>query len=352
VDPTGLAASEILTIGQVLERAPASVPREVYDYASGGAGNETTMRRNREVLDLVRFRPRLLVDVEHRSTATSFLGVELAFPFLFAPVGSIAIFEPGGAATVAAVAHAKGISSFVPTIAQPSLEEVVAASPGPLFFQLYVRGDREWLAELVGRVEAAGYRGIALTVDHDVDARRERDIVNRFSRTRLHGTSPNVPAAEDGWRHAARFDWEDFAWLRERVSLPLMLKGVSTGEDARRSIDAGADAVYVSNHGGRALDHLPASMEILADVAPAVDGRVPILVDGGVQSGADIVKALCLGATAVLAGKLQCWALAVGGRAGLERVTDLLALETSIAIGLLGVQDVSELGPDRIDWPG
>jgi isopentenyl diphosphate isomerase/L-lactate dehydrogenase-like FMN-dependent dehydrogenase len=343
--------SELLTIGQLHDRAVSLLPPEVYDYASGGAGTETTMRNNRAVLDRIRFRPRLMVDVEHRSTATSFLGVDLALPLMFAPVGSIAIFDPGGAATVAQVAQAKGISSFVPTIARPSLEEVASEAPGPLFFQLYVRGGRGWLDELVGRVEEAGYRGIAVTVDHDVDARRERDLVNRFSRTSLHGSSPNVPAAEDGWAHAARFGWDDFAWLRGRTTLPLMLKGISTADDALRSVDAGADAVYVSNHGGRALDHLPSSAELLAEVAPAVGGRVPVLADGGIQHGADIVKALCLGATAVLVGKLQCWALGAGGRAGLERAVDLLAAEMSVAMGLLGVDAVAGLGPDRIDWP-
>lgn len=341
-------ADELLTVDDIYELAREHFPREVFDYASGGAGTETTMRRNREALDAIEFRPTLLQNVEHRSTSTSFLGVQLSVPLMFAPVGSIAIFDEGGATTVAAAARERGIASFVPTIARPSLEDVARDAGTSVFFQLYVRGDRDWLDDLVGRVESAGYAGIAVTVDHDIDARRERDIRNRFSRTSLHGTSPNLGAGSEQWVHAARFSWQDFDWLRRRTSLPLMLKGVTTGADAVRSLDHGADAVYVSNHGGRALDHLPPAVEVLDEVCRAVQKRAPILVDGGILHGSDIAKALALGADAVLVGKLQCWALGLAGQAGLERVVDLLTLELKIAMGLLGVRDVSELGREHL----
>lgn len=343
---------DLLTIGQIHDEARRLLPREVYDYASGGAGDEATLRRNREVLQRIWLRSRLLRDVAACSTATTVLDVPLSLPVLFAPVGSIAIFDEGGAATVAAAAHAAGTASFVPTVARPSLEEVAARSGGPLFFQLYVRGDRSWTADLVARVEAAGYRGICVTADLDVDARRERDILNHFSRTALHGRSPNLGAPAEDWSHARTWGWADFDWLRSQTRLPLMLKGVMTPEDALTSLDHGADAVYVSNHGGRALDYLPSTMEVLAPISDAVARRAPILVDGGFQHGSDVVKALSLGATAVLIGKLQCWALAAAGRAGLERALELLRQEMLVAMGLLGVTAVDGLTPECLAWGG
>jgi isopentenyl diphosphate isomerase/L-lactate dehydrogenase-like FMN-dependent dehydrogenase len=344
--------ADLLTIDEFYEAAQRNVSTEAFDYASGGAGTENTMRRNREALQNLYFRPKLMRDVSERSTVTEFLGVPLSVPLLFAPVGSIAIFERGGASAVAGAAHTTGIASFVPTIARPSLEEVARDTDGPLFFQLYVRGNRGWLDSLVGRVEDAGYRGICVTVDHDVDARRERDIRNRFSRTALHGSSPNLSGASEQWHHAAVWGWSDFDWLRKRTALPLMLKGVTTAQDARQSVERGADAVYVSNHGGRALDHLPATIEVLEGIAQEVGGQAPLLVDGGIMHGSDIVKAIALGATAVAIGKLQCWALAAAGRPGLERVVGLLREEMSIAMGLLGITDVSGISRSTVSWAG
>jgi isopentenyl diphosphate isomerase/L-lactate dehydrogenase-like FMN-dependent dehydrogenase len=345
-------ARDLLTVDAVHAEARRRLPREVYDYASGGAGEERTLRRNREILERIFLRPRLMRDVDERSTATSFLGVPLSLPVLFAPVGSIAIFDDGGAATVARAAHAAGTASFVPTIARPSLEDVAARSDGPLFFQSYVRGDERWVDDLVARVEEAGYRGIAVTVDLDVDARRERDILNRFSRTALHGVSPNLGAPVEDWGHAGRWTWSDFDRLRRRTSLPLMLKGVMTPEDAKRSLEHGADAVYVSNHGGRALDYLPSTLEVLGAIREAVGERVEIVTDGGMLHGADVVKALALGANAVLIGKLQVWALAAAGQTGLERVLEILRQEMSIAMGLLGVTEVAALDRSCLAWDG
>lgn len=338
---------EFLTIPEIIEAAQAKLPQALWDYASGGAETEATLRRNASAMERWVFRPKVLVDVRQRDLSTSFLGHRLSMPVMLAPIGSIGLFHPEGALAVARVTERTGTISFVSTMASPSLETVATGAKGPLVFQLYVRGDHDWVAALVRRVEHSGYAALCLTVDTAVYGRRERDLRHRFE-PRGAIERPNVVGAMNEERYESSWTWEDFAWLRGITRLPLILKGVLTPEDAVRALDRGADAVYVSNHGGRQLDHAPATIDVLGEIVEAVGGKAEILVDGGFVRGTDVIKALALGARAVLVGKLQCWGLAADGEAGLERALELLQQEMSTTLALLGVTKISDLGPECV----
>lgn len=345
--------SNLMTIGEIERVAAEKLTKDLYDYCAGGAGTEATVRRNREAYERLWFSPRIALNIEERSTATTFLGVPLAVPVMTAPVGSVALFDPDGALACARATHARGTAPMIGILSKPSLEEIAKQTNGPLFFQLYVRGDRDWVSDIVGRVEDSGYKGLCITLDSDVEPRRERMIVNRFSRREAHGPSPNVGSAPDARSHALRWDWKDLEWLRERTELPLIMKGIMNPEDAQRAVDLGAEAIYVSNHGGRGLDYAPSSLEMLEPIVDVVHGRAEVVLDGGVRHGSDVVKAIALGAKAVLIGRLHCWAIAAGGQAGLERCLELLQEEMSIAMGLLGVTDVSSINKGllrRLQW--
>ncbi|MBM2810597.1 MAG: hypothetical protein HW416_1356 [Chloroflexi bacterium] len=336
------------TIPEIVTAAHAKLPRNLWDFSCGGAETETTLRRNRSAFDYLAFRPRVLRGKTVRDTSTTFLGHKLALPVLPAPVGSIIRFDPDGALACARAAQHVGTGSFVGTLASPSLEEVAAGASAPLFFQLYVRGDHDWVRALVQRAEKAGYLGIALTVDSGAYGRRERDIHNRFLARSGH-RQPNLGEG-DGARSdfQAGLTWDDLDWLRDTTALPLMVKGVLCGEDASLAVQHGVDVVYVSNHGGRQLDHAPATIEVLPEIVAAVHGRAEVLVDSGFMRGTDVVKALALGARAVCIGKLMTWALAAGGEAGLQCALELLQEEMSITMANIGVHTIAELGPEYV----
>ena len=338
---------EFLTIPEIIEAAQAKLPQALWDYASGGAETEATLRRNRSAMERWVFRPKVLVDVRQRDLSTTFLGHRLSLPVMLAPIGSLAFFHQEGALAVARVAARMGTIPFVSTMASPGLEEVASGAKGPLVFQLYVRGDRDWVAGVVRRAERAGYAALCLTVDSAVYGRRERDLRNRFF-PRQALERPNVGAAMMEEEYQAGWSWEDLAWLRESTRLPLILKGLLTPEDAVRAVEHGVDVVYVSNHGGRQLDHAPASIEVLGEIARAVVSRAELLVDSGFVRGTDVVKGLALGARAVLVGKLQAWGLAADGEAGLQRALELLQDEISTTLALLGVRKISDLGPECV----
>ncbi len=340
-----------MTIPEIIEAAQAKLPQVLWDYASGGAETEATLRRNRSAMERWVFRPKVLVDVRHRDLSTTFLGHRLSLPVMLAPIGSIEFFHPDGALAVTRVVGRVGSIAFVSTMARPDLEAVAAGAEGPLVFQLYVRGDRDWVAAIVRRVEDAGYVGLCATVDSAVYGRRERDLHHRFSpRERLE--RPNVGAALMDEEYQSGWTWQDLAWLRGTTRLPLILKGVLTPEDAVRAVEHGVDVVYVSNHGGRQLDHAPATIEVLGEIAQAVAGRAELLVDSGFIRGTDVLKGLALGARAVLVGKLQAWGLAADGEAGLERALALLREEISTTLALIGVPKVSDLGPESVACAG
>jgi len=339
---------EWLTIPEIVQAARAKLPANVWHYSCGGAESETTLRRNRSAFEYLALRPRVLQGVGKPDTSTTFLGQQLSLPVMLAPVGSPSHFHPDGALACAQAAERAGTGTFVGTLSTPSMEEVRSGAEGPLFFQLYVRGDRDWIEGIVDRVERAGYEGICLTADSAAYGRRERDLHNRYF-PREGGTRPNlgpsISSGVDRGGYQAELTWDDVSWLREKTRLPLMVKGLLSPEDAEAAVDRGVDVVYVSNQCGRQLDHGPATIEVLPEMAKAVGHRARIVVDSGFMRGTDVIKALALGADAVCIGKLMTWGLGAGGIAGLERVLELLKTEMSVAMTNLGAKSIAEIGP-------
>ena len=329
-----VAMSSFATAGEVTDAARAALPPEIWEYVSGGAGTEATLRANRAALDALRMRPRVGRDVSRCRAGTTFLGLPLALPVLLAPIGTIGLFDAGGAATCARAAERAGTASFVSILSVPVLEEVAAAAEAPLIFQHYTRGDRDWTLELFRRVEAAGYAAICITLDSAVDGIRERELRLRFDRGAAQ-ERPNLVGSDRRDLQAA-LSWSEIAWLAEQTTLPLVLKGITHADDALLAVEAGAAAVIVSNHGGRQLDHLPGAIEVLPPVVEAVGDRVEVLMDGGVRRGTDVLIALALGARAVLAGRPILWGLACGGEAGVLRVLEILKAEIELGLTLLG----------------
>ena len=253
---------------------------------------------------------------------------------LLAPIGTIGLFDAGGAATCARAAARAGTAAFISILSTPSLEEV-AATGAPLIYQHYTRGSRAWTLDLFRRAEGAGYRAICVTVDSPVDGLRERELRHRFDR----GKAQAQPNLGDGARRElqAELTWSEIAWLAEQTELPLVLKGVTHPEDAVLALEAGVAALVVSNHGGRQLDAQLGAVEVLPDVVEAVGGRVEVLVDGGFERGGDVVKALALGARAVLIGRAMCLSLAAGGEDTLVETLERLRVEVKRTLALLGV---------------
>jgi isopentenyl diphosphate isomerase/L-lactate dehydrogenase-like FMN-dependent dehydrogenase len=343
--PEPVRSAEWETIPEIVQTAFERLPPQVWDYSCGGAESEVTLRRNRSAYEYLAFRPRVLRDVRRRDTTTTFLGTELSMPVMLAPVGSIALFDPDGALACARAAKGAGTAAFVGTVSSPSLETVSAGCDAPLFFQLYLTDVRERTEELVRRAEGAGYKGICLTVDSAVYGRRERDIHNRFRPRERE--KPNVAgmSTKDADLLRAGASWEDLEWLCEVTSLPVMVKGIMNPDDAALAVEHGASAVYVSNHGGRQLDHNAATLEVLPEIVAAVAGRVEVVADGGVMRGTDVLKMLALGARAVLIGRLMAWGLAAGGEAGLARALEILREEILVNMANVGVSSVQELTP-------
>jgi glycolate oxidase len=330
------AAANLVSLQEIALTARRNLPQALWDHLSGGSDSETTLARNRQGLDCLALRQRVLVDVRNIDISTTLLGQKIASPVFLAPVGGFVGFvHPEGACNVARAAIARGTTAFISTAAKPSLEAAAAAVKEPLIFQLYVRADRKWVEDILDRAKASGYRALCVCVDRNYYGRRERDIISRASVREGFG-DPSYQMA---------LSWKDLVWMKARMKLPLIVKGVATAEDARLSVEHGADVVYVSNHGGRQLDHGQGTIEVLPEVVEAVGGRAEVLFDGGVLRGTDVVKALCLGARAVGVGKLLGWGLAAGGEAGLVRMLELLDLEIRTALGLMGVTSLEQLSP-------
>ncbi len=331
------SAPDFVSLQEIVVAARRRLPQHLWDHLSGGSDSETTLLRNRQALDSLALRQRVLVDVRNIDLTTTLLGQPLSLPVFLAPVGGFVGFvnPDAGAIPIARAAVAHGTAAFISTAAKPGFEAAAAAVSEPLIFQLYVRSDRKWVEDILDRVKAAGYRALCVCVDRNYYGRRERDIISRAHVREGFGD----PSFQMGLK------WEDLAWMKQRIELPLIVKGIATAEDARLSIEHGADVVYVSNHGGRQLDHAQGTIEVLPEVVEAVDGRAEILWDGGVQRGTDVIKALCLGARAVGVGKLLGWALAAGGEAGLKRMLELMEVEIRTAMGLMGVTSLAQLNP-------
>lgn len=325
-----------LNLHEFIPAARARLSDNIWDYLVGGTETETTVRRNRQALDSLAFRPRVLRDVSLIDCTGSFLGAPMRLPVILAPVGSLEAFDPGGAATVAEAAARFGVPLMVSSVTQPGLEATAKASGGGRrIFQLYVRGDDSFIDDHVHRAVDAGYEAFCITVDTAVYSRRERDIHKRFIKPWRQSAT--------GMMMQAALSWENVRRFKQKHRIPLILKGIATAEDATLAVEHGVDVIHVSNHGGRQLDHGRGAMEVLPEVLDAVRGRAQVIVDGGFSRGTDVLKAMAMGADAVVLGRLYLYGLAAAGAEGVERVLEILEMEIAESLGLLGADRVGAL---------
>ncbi|HUI14928.1 MAG TPA: alpha-hydroxy acid oxidase [Xanthobacteraceae bacterium] len=335
------AAPEFLNLHEVVAKARQNLNQNHWDYIVGGVETETTLRRNRMALDSIALRPRVLRDVSKVDASVEVLGRNLRLPIVLCPVGSLESFHPGGAEPVVKGAAQFGVAHMLSSVCDPGLEEVAKAAPdGFRMFQLYVRGDAAWVDDFVARAIANNYAAFCLTVDTAHYSRRERDIAKR------HVTGGRRRAT--GREFQAALDWKTVERIKSKFKIPLAIKGIATAEDAKLALDHGVEIVYVSNHGGRQLDHGRGSTDVLPEIVEAVAGRALIVVDGGYYRGTDIVKALALGANLVGLGRMQCYALAAAGQAGIVRMLELMEDEVTRALGLLGATSFAKLDPSYL----
>jgi isopentenyl diphosphate isomerase/L-lactate dehydrogenase-like FMN-dependent dehydrogenase len=383
-----VASPRVVSIEDFVPLARRRLPKSVFDYLDGGAEGETTLRENCRAFQDLTFRPRHAVSVPACNLRTRVLGFDLALPFLLAPVGYSRLMDPGGEVAAASAAGAAGTAYILSTISGHRLEDVKAASSGHVFYQLYLMGGRGAAEAAIERAKAAGFSALVVTIDTAVSGIRERDFRNGMKelisggllekmpflpqilsrpgwvlRFLLDGGLPRLPnVVAPGEGPMALIDvsaalarstvtWEDMRWIRDIWNGRLVIKGVLTGEDAKHAIDEGADAVVVSNHGGRQLDCVPASIRALPEVVAAVNGKVEVLMDGGIRRGTDIVKALCLGARAVLCGRAYAYGLAAAGEAGVARAIEILRADLDRTLKLLGCASVADLDRSFLNVP-
>ncbi len=328
--------TEFLNLHEIVAKARANLDQNNWDYIVGGTETESTLRRNRMALDSMAFRPRVLRDVSKIDPSVTQFGRKLRLPVFLAPVGSLESFHAEGAASVVRAAKEFGVAHMLSSVCEPGLEGVAKAAPeATRFFQLYVRGDEAWVDDYVARAVDNGYLGFFLTVDTAIYSRRERDIAKRFvtaGRRRAAGRS-----------YQAALDWQTVKRIKSKFKIPLGIKGIATAEDAKLAVEHGVDWIYVSNHGGRQLDHGRGSFDVLPEVVDAVKGRAKVMIDGAFNRGSDVVKAIASGADLVGLGRMQCYGLAAGGQGGVLRMLEILEDETHRVLGLLGVNKFSEL---------
>jgi isopentenyl diphosphate isomerase/L-lactate dehydrogenase-like FMN-dependent dehydrogenase len=390
--PRSLAPPHVVNIDDLRTLAQRRLPRAVFDYLDGGAESETSLRENRRAFESVIFRPRNAIAVPQCDLRVKVLGAELSFPAILAPIGYSRLMHPDGECAASTGAGEAGTAFILSTISGHKLEDVRAKSKGPLWYQLYLLGGRAAAEAALQRAWAAGFSALFVTIDTGTSGMRERDVRNGtgqlmggnwfgmiphlgqfFSRPSwvaaylldggLHklpnvvipGTGPMALIDVAKALAESVVTWEDFRWLRQVWPGPIIAKGVLTGEDARRAIDAGAAGVVVSNHGGRQLDGVSATLRVLPEIVRAVSGQIEVLMDGGIRRGGDIVKALCLGAQAVLVGRAYAYGLAAAGTAGVNRAVSILHTDLERTMKLLGCASLSELNESYIglprDWP-
>lgn len=349
-----------VSVDEYEERARDLLPQVVYDYYAGGAGEEWTLRENRAAFDRWVIRPRVMIDASLRELSTTVLGRRVSFPILLAPTALQRMAHPDGEVATARAAARAGTVMTLSSLASAAIEEVAEGAPDAArWFQLYSYRDRELTADLVKRAETAGYDAIVLTVDTPLLGLRDRDARNRFALppgvelANLARLPERVLPRVDGSglfafvmeQQNPAVTWEDVAWLRTVAPLPLVLKGILTAEDAVLAVEAGVDGIVVSNHGGRQLDGVSPSIEALPEVVDAVGGRIEVLMDGGIRRGSHVLKALALGARAVLVGRPALWGLAVGGEEGVYQVLELLRAELEVGLAIAGCPRVADLHP-------
>jgi isopentenyl diphosphate isomerase/L-lactate dehydrogenase-like FMN-dependent dehydrogenase len=332
----GASAEEFQNLHEFVRKARINLNQNDWDYIVGGTETETTLRRNRMALDEIAFRPRVLRDVSRVDTSVEAFGRKLRLPVLLAPVGALETFDPGSAATVARGAGRFGAAHMLSSVSEPGLEKVANAAPDAMrMYQLYVRGDDGFVEDHVSRAIDNGYAAFCLTVDTAHYSRRERDIAKRYVRSSRLRVS--------GGEFQMGLEWRTVKLIKDKYRIPLIIKGIATAEDAVIALDHGVEWIYVSNHGGRQLDHGRGAMQMLPEIVAAVAGRAGIMVDGSFCRGTDIVKAIAAGADLVGIGRLQCWALAAAGEEGIVRMLELLEDEVIRCLGLLGVQNFAGL---------
>jgi glycolate oxidase len=328
--------NEYVALHEVVKAAKVRLNANIWDYLIGGTETETTLRRNRMELDSIAFKPRVLRDVSAIDPSSEIFGRKLRIPVLLAPVGSLESFEPGGGITVARGAGAANVGMLISSVTTLRLEDIVKGGNGPKIYQLYVRGDDNWVEERVRQAMGAGYDAFCITVDTQVYSRRERDIAKRFAKP--------WRTAATGQDHQAAFSWANFRRVKAKFpDVKFILKGLGCAEDAELALKEGVWAVYCSNHGGRQLDHGRGSAGVLPEIVGVAKGKAKVIVDGSFSRGSDIVKAICLGADWVGLGRLYCYGLAANGAAGIERVVELLEEEMKEVMGLLGVSSLKQL---------
>ncbi|MCK9540838.1 MAG: alpha-hydroxy-acid oxidizing protein [Novosphingobium sp.] len=330
------------------------LPEGVWAYLNGGAGDEWTMRENVAAFARLPLRSRVLRDMRGATTRTSLLGMDMAAPILLAPTAFQNLAHPDGELATVLAAGALETCMVVSTQASHSLEDIAARAHGPLWFQLYIQPDRGFTRELVSRAEAAGYRALVVTVDAPVNGIRNREQRSGFAMppgieaVNLKGMMPSPPPPPGALLFGTPLldsapGWDDLVWLKSLTHLPVVLKGVTEADDARMAVSRGMDGLIVSNHGGRALDGMPAAIDLLPPVADAVQGTVPVLMDGGIRRGTDIIRALALGADAVLIGRPYVHALAVAGALGVAHVLRLLRGELELAMAQTGCTSIAAI---------
>jgi glycolate oxidase len=335
------ATEEFLTLQEIVAAAKRNLPPGPWAYLIGGAETETTVRRNRHALDCIAFRPRVLRDVSKIDSTWTFLGEKVRLPLMLAPIGGLESIAEGGAAPAARAAAQFGVPQMLSSVCKPGLEETAAAAKTVRSFQLYVRGNDAWVDDFVKRAKDNGFTSFCFTVDVASYSRRERDLIGRY-------VKPWRAKAQEGAAFQSGLSWDQVKRFKDKHDLPLILKGIATVEDAEIAVKHGVEVVYVSNHGGRQLDHGLGSAAVLPGVIAAVKGKAEVWVDGGFMRGSDVVKAIALGAKAVGIGRLTGLGLAAGGAPGLVRALEILEDEIRICLGLLGVTSLTELSSSYV----
>ena len=381
-------APRVLNIEDLRRAAKRRLPRVVFDYIDGGAEDEWTLRANSRAFEAVTLRPRCAVAVPSCDLRTVVLGASLPMPLILAPVGSSRLIHPRGEEAAAHAAGGAGIPYVLSTFSGCLLEDVAATSSAPLWYQLYLAGGRDCALPALDRAKAAGFSALVVTIDTAVAGMRERDFRNgvkellggkmrsmlpfvsqllvkprwlagffadgglmKFPNIVVPGKGPMLYADVTAALEQSVVTWEDLEWIREAWTGPIVIKGIHTAEDARRAVDEGADALVVSNHGGRQLDRVAPSLQMLPEVVAAVGDRIEVLFDGGIRRGSDIIKALCLGARAVLVGRAYAYGLGAAGEAGVARAIEILRADLVRTLKLLGCASVGELARSYIDVP-
>ena len=361
----GVDKNELINVFDYEAAAGEVLPRMIFDYYRSGANDEITLRENHAAYERIKLRPRVLRDISKRDLTTTIFGQEVSMPILVAPTAFHRMATPDGEVATGRAAGAAGTLMMLSTLSTSSIEEVMAEATGPVWFQLYVYKDRDATLSLVKRAESAGCQAIALTVDAQVWGRRERDIRNRFRLPDGLSIKNLMPAGKEqfpkeqadsglaayvAWQFDPSLCWKDVEWLCAKANIPVLLKGVLHPEDARLAVEHGAAGVIVSNHGARQLDTVPATIEALPAIVEAVDGKIEVLVDGGIRRGTDILKAIALGAKAVGVGRPIIWGLAVDGEQGAKRVLDILRKDFDLAMRLCGCTAIGEINRDLVEF--